>query len=89
MTSDLVGAPNEELNTDLMADGSTVVGHEISLNGIGFYHQEPIADRLVVVEFPAEPGSSPLRVVVDLTWCRFARKGWYESGGRLVRELGE
>ena len=71
-----------------MADATTVVGHEISLAGIGFYHQEPITDRLVVIELSDDrPASSPLRVLVDLSWCRFAREGWYESGGRMVREL--
>lgn len=77
-----------DTENDPMAMGITVVGHEVSLNGIGFYHQEPITDRLVVIEFSDEPSASPLRVVVDLTWCRFSRKGWYESGGRLVRDLG-
>lgn len=79
------GEPIEEL----FADGITVVGHQVSLGGIGFYHQEPLADRLVVIEFPegSSSGDTPLRVLVDLTWCRFARQGWYESGGRLVREV--
>lgn len=70
-----------------LPDSMTVVGHEISLHGIGFYHQEPIADRLVVIEFFDDASTEALRVLVDLSWCRFAREGWYESGGRLVREI--
>jgi hypothetical protein len=22
---------------------------------------------------------------IDITWCRFTKPGWYESGGRLMR----
>ena len=28
-----------------------------------------------------------VNVVVDLTWCRFTREGWYDGGGRFLGEL--
>ncbi|REJ64711.1 MAG: hypothetical protein DWQ31_20705 [Planctomycetota bacterium] len=69
------------------ASAKVVVGHHLSLHGIGFFHREPLADRHVIVEFPEARQGEPLRVLVKLKWCRFAREGWYESGGRMIREM--
>ncbi len=69
-------------------ESMTVVGRHLSLHGIGFFHQQPIADRLVLIELPDATSAMPLRVIVKLSRCRFAREGWYESGGRLIGKIG-
>jgi hypothetical protein len=28
-----------------------------------------------------------LGFLIDLTWCRFNRHGWYESGGRFLQAV--
>jgi hypothetical protein len=45
--------------------------------------------RFVVVTLPAMGSEAKIHLLVDLTWCRFARKGWYENGGQFVREAEE
>ena len=30
-------------------------------------------------------GGARLAFLIDLTWCRFKRQGWYESGGRFLQ----
>ena len=63
-----------------------VVGKHLSENGLGFYHEKPIADRtmLAVMEHSSE---GPLQFLLDLSWCRFTRQGWYESGGRFLQAI--
>jgi hypothetical protein len=65
-----------------------VVGKQISENGLGFYHSTPLPYRYVIVTL--ERGfRGPVRLLLDLSWCRFTRHGWYESGGRFLRLLPE
>ena len=60
-----------------------VVGKHISERGIGFFHREPLAYRRVIASLPY--GDQSLGLLTDLTWCRFTRHGWYESGGRFLK----
>jgi hypothetical protein len=66
------------------ADASVVVGKNISRRGISFFHERPIPYRraLVTLSFA---GLVSFTAEIDVTWCKFARPGWYESGGRLIR----
>lgn len=61
----------------------TVVGKHLSERGLGFFHPQPLANRLVMVSF--EEGE-PRRIgfLLDIHRCRFTRCGWYESGGRFL-----
>ena len=72
-----------------LAEPFTVVCKHISKGGIGFYYPEPMPYRYVVVTLPAMGTEAPIHLLVDLTWCRFAQKGWYENGGLFVREAEE
>jgi len=61
-------------------------GRDISLGGVSFEHREPMASRKVACTF--DPGSgSRESVVVRLTWCRFTKDGWYQSGGQFVQSI--
>jgi hypothetical protein len=60
-----------------------VIGKQISLHGVDFYHREPVAHRRVVASLEAgEQGW--IGLLLELAWCRFSRHGWYENGGRFL-----
>jgi hypothetical protein len=61
-----------------------VVGRHLSERGLGFYHPKPLAYRRMIASLEAG-GGVWLGFLIDLTWCRFTRQGWYESGGRFLR----
>jgi len=66
-------------------DGETivVVGKHLSERGLGFYHPKPLAHRRMIASLEMAD-SQRLAFVVDLSWCRFTKQGWYESGGRFI-----
>lgn len=79
-----------------IADGSAepiddtiiVVGRQLSLMGLDFYHHDPLPYRRAVVSL--EHGKDQLaHYVIALAWCRFIRPGWYSSGGRFTDILDD
>jgi hypothetical protein len=65
-------------------EATIVVGKNISRRGLCFFHEQPISHRRAVIEL-VQPGLGEFAAEIDVTWCRFTKPGWYESGGRLVR----
>lgn len=63
-----------------------VVGRSISEQGMGFFHPQPLANRLVIASLERCDGGW-LSFLVDIHRCRFTRHGWYESGGRFLRAV--
>lgn len=63
-----------------------VVGHDISLAGLSFIHNQPLAARKVAIAFQFD-GTTCESVLTLLKWCRFRRDGLYQSGGQFVRTL--
>jgi hypothetical protein len=63
-----------------------VVGKHLSEGGLGFYHPEPIVQRRVIAILET-PSGARMAFLMKLTWCRFARQGWYESGGQFLRSV--
>lgn len=61
-----------------------VVGKNISRRGVSFYHEHPITHRRALIEL-ADPSVGSFVAEIDVSWCRFTKPGWYESGGRLIR----
>ena len=61
----------------------TVVGKHLSERGLGFFHPEPLPQRLVMVSLDKGDGRG-LSFLLDVHRCRFTPQGWYESGGRFV-----
>lgn len=60
-----------------------VIGKHLAPHGLDFYSREPLAERRVIVSLDA--GCEEwIGLVVELTWCRFSRHGWYDNGGRFV-----
>lgn len=66
----------------------TVVGKHLSLGGLGFFHPQPLTARRAVVELET-PDGRQVELLMELTWCRFTKAGWYESGGRFLRLVRE
>lgn len=67
-------------------EGVVVVGKHLSERGLGLYHPQPLAHRRMIATLETAPGR-PVALLIDLTWCRFTRQGWYESGGRFLRSV--
>lgn len=65
------------------AEPVVVVGKYLSERGLTFYHPAPVPFRRVIATLESANG---VRVgfLMDVTWCRFTRQGWYESGGRFL-----
>jgi hypothetical protein len=65
--------------------GQTIVvlGKHLSERGFDFYHREPLPHRRAIVSFEAARGAW-IGVLLDLSWCRFGRHGWYDNGGRFL-----
>ncbi len=69
--------------------GETVVavGKHLSEQGLGFYHPGPLPYRRMIASLESSDGTW-LGFLLDLTWCRFVKQGWYESGGRFLQPAG-
>jgi hypothetical protein len=70
----------------LLDEQVVVVGKHLSHHGLGFYHQHPIAHRRMIATIELPTGRQ-IGFLLDLTWCRFTKQGWYESGGRLLQSI--
>ena len=76
--------PYDSERQPLDQESSIVVGKNMSRRGVCFYHEKPITHRRALLEL-ADPSVGTFVAEVDITWCRFTKPGWYESGGRLIR----
>ena len=62
------------------------VGKHLSNRGLGFYHPRPLPYRHMIASLEATDGGRH-GFLIDLTWCRFTKQGWYESGGRFIEAV--
>jgi hypothetical protein len=69
-----------------LAEPMVVIGKHLSEGGLGFFHQHPLACRRALVSLEQADGRW-FGLIIDLTWCRFTRHGWYESGGRFLKAV--
>jgi len=76
--------PLDDEHAHVEEEAVTVVGKNISRRGISFFHEHPLEHRRVILEL-SDNELGHFTFEVDVTWCRFTKPGWYESGGRLVR----
>lgn len=76
-------APVEANGTSAAADPVVVAGKHLSERGLGFYHPAPLTYRRAIASLELRPAGW-IGLLVDLSWCRFTRQGWYESGGRIL-----
>ena len=76
--------PVTQQNVAQVEESVVVTGKHISEHGLSFYHNHPLPNRRMIVSVEMSNGAW-LGVLIDLTWCRFTKHGWYESGGRFLR----
>ena len=74
--------PHQEYLTPDDDDEQTASGESIVV--VGQYHHEPIPHRRMIASLEAGRGRW-IGVLIDLSWCRFTKTGWYESGGRFLQ----
>jgi len=60
-----------------------VVGKHLAPHGVDFYSRRPVAARRVIVSLDCGV-EGWVGLLVELTWCRFGRHGWYDNGGRFL-----
>ena len=67
----------------LADDTIVVIGKHLSDHGVDFYHREALPYRRVIASLDVgELGW--IGLLLELTWCRFTRYGWYDNGGRFL-----
>lgn len=75
--------PVDRTGRPLLDDTFVVVGKHLSNHGVDFYFAQPLEWSRVIASFPLRDGRM-IGLLMDLTWCRFSRHGWYDNGGRFV-----
>jgi hypothetical protein len=60
-----------------------VIGKHLAAHGIDFYSGQPLAERRVIASLDCGRDDW-ISLVLELTWCRFSRHGWYDNGGRFL-----
>ena len=67
-----------------------VIGKQISITGLGFYHTSALLHGCFLVSVPGESVGNAVedrQLVLQTKWCRFLGKGLYESGGQFVKTV--
>ena len=75
--------PLDDQRQPIQDSAMTVVGKNISRRGISFYHDRPLPYRHALIS-AVHPEFDGFHAEIDVSWCRFTKPGWYESGGRLI-----
>lgn len=76
--------PIDAAGENLLERPIVVVGKSLSREVFGFFHQQPLPYRRVVATLDHDSGHRST-LLLDLTWCRFTRYGWYDSGSRILK----
>lgn len=83
---DILLTPLDESTHEAAGDSCVVRGRDLSLHGAAFVHREPLPYRTVGLTFDLPSGTRAM-IILRLTWCRFTKHGWYESGGRFLKPI--
>ena len=77
-------SPLQDDGRTLATETIHVVGRNLATLGFDFYHQEPIPFRFAMVSLPVN-AQHFVHFQLKITWCRFLKPRWYDSGGRFVK----
>lgn len=77
--------PVNKSTLESLGDPISVVSKEISAGGIGFFHQQVIPYRYVLI--PVRLDGISTWLLTRLRWCRFVEASWYESGSQFVKTV--
>lgn len=78
--------PVDRSGKPLIEETVVVVGKTLTERGMDFYHQKPITHRRVIVTIETQEGFTA-SLLMDLTWCRYTKQGWYDNGGRFLNTV--
>lgn len=79
----LTVTPIDEAEIRSIGEPVTVVGKYLASHGLDFYHGDTLPYKRVVVSFDRGPAEG-IHLVLNISWCRFLRPNWYDSGGRFT-----
>lgn len=82
----VVITPLDDIADTPIAEPHLAFGRDLAAGGLSFLHEQPLPHRIVAVTFSLEADMATA-VVTRLTWCRFTRRGTYQSGGKFLRTI--
>ena len=71
-----------------IGDPVDVVGKCLAERGLTFFHQQNLPFRRAIVAFDTRDYAAA-HLILNISWSRFLRPGWYDSGGRFTHALQE
>ena len=78
--------PVEPENLTPLAEPILVVGKQISVSGLGFYHTHALPYRCYLVSIRQDGDqSTESQLVFRSKWCRFVGAALYECGGQFIK----
>lgn len=75
--------PLDSANEPVAEQTVVVVGKHLSEHGVDFYHRAPFAHKRVICSLHIGE-KRWVSMLLELTWCRFSKYGWYDNGGRFL-----
>ena len=63
-----------------------IVGRCLAERGLTFFHTQNIPFRWAIVSFEHR-NQAIAHLILNISWSRFLRPGWYDSGGRFTHVL--
>ena len=78
--------PFDDARVPLVERTLVVVGKHLCDHGVDFYHREPIPFREVICSL-AVGNNRWMSLLLELTWCRFSKHGWYDNGGKFLQVI--
>ena len=75
--------PIDDAELISIGDPISVVGKQLAGRGLDFFHRDPLGFKRAVVSFDSSIGLHE-QLILSLSWCRFLKPGWYDSGGRFT-----
>ena len=69
-----------------LEDTTTVVGKDVSMSGLAFSHDQPLACRRAIITLN-HPMVGRFAVEAEIVWTRPTPLGLFESGCRLIRTV--
>lgn len=76
--------PLNDLTEEPEGPAIFVETRELSVNGVGILHSQPLPYKKVALTLSL-PCGSRVTIVTKLLWCRFSKEGRYASGGQFLR----
>lgn len=70
----------------ILDDTVVVLGRHLSDHGLDFYHREPLGGRRFIASLPVGTNGW-IAFVLELSWTRFSRHGWYDNGGKFLQKV--